>query len=507
MELNKIQDLLKEYKINNITDDSRKVKSCSIFMAYKGENLDRRKFIPELIKTNKLNNIIIFKDIDNFELHGLVEHIYESEKIIIITYYNLRENLGLIAKEFYKNQDNYFDISAVTGTNGKTSIVYLLTKSLELLGQKTGYIGTLGINNNHQEVINTTPGAIQLQKILSDFYKDEVKYINMEASSHALMQNRLSGIVFNTVIFTNLTPEHLDYHKDMGDYFSAKSKLFKKPYINNKTVIIINHDDPYGIRLLQNLVEENYKNKIISYGSVEGTNKLSQICPGMSLLDYSYIAYDDSGIIFSEIKNKKFKLETNLIGKFNLYNLLAVVGDLYSKDFSIDNILKVIKQIKSIPGRMQQVENDRARIYIDYAHTSDALESILKELKILKEESNNNLQLICIFGCGGDRDKLKRPEMGKVAVKYADKVIITDDNPRSENPELIIQDIVNGLTDEEYSKITINHNRLNAIKHALSLANADDIIIIAGKGHEEYQIYGNDRVYYSDFAAVRALLD
>jgi len=505
MELKKIKDLITKYNVNNITDDSRKVKSFSIFMAYKGVNLDRREFISEILKDNKFNNIIIFKDIENVKYHGIIECIDESKKIILVNYYNLKENLGIIAKIFYQNHAEYFDISAVTGTNGKTSIVYLLTKALEYLGQKSGYIGTLGTNSNNAEVINTTPGAIELQRILANFHKDEIKYINMEASSHALVQGRLSGIIFNTVIFTNLTPEHLDYHKNMDDYFSAKFKLFKAPYIDDKTVIIINHNDPYGIKLLQNIAKKNYKNKIISYGSMQGANKLNKICPELSSLDYSYIVYENNEITFSEIKKEKFKLETNLIGKFNLYNLLAVICDLYNKNFAIDKILNAIKNIKSIPGRMQQVETTKAKIYIDYAHTPDALDNILKELKQIK--NNNQQQLICVFGCGGDRDKFKRPEMGKIAVKYADKIIVTDDNPRTEDPGLIIQDIVKSLTDEEHSKIIINHNRHLAIKDALSLANADDIIIIAGKGHEEYQIYGNNKVYFSDFVVVKSLLD
>lgn len=507
MKLNKIQDLIKDYNISDITDDSRQLKSFSIFTAYKGENFDRRDLIANIISNNELSNLIIFKDTENIKLHEVINSLNQEKKIIVINYYNLKENLGFIAKVFYKNHDQNFNISAVTGTNGKTSIVYLLTKSLELLGHNSGSIGTLGVNHNNQAVINTTPGAIALQKILANFHKEGVVNINMEASSHALVQNRLSGVIFNRVIFTNLTPEHLDYHNDMEDYFNAKLKLFKKPYINNESIIIINHDEPSGIRILKYITKEHYKNKIVSYGSLNGVIELNKICKELALLEYSYIAFDNNNdIIFSEIEGQKYKLKTNLIGKFNLYNILAVIADLYSRGFPVDSILGSIKKIQAIPGRMQQVESNKAKIYIDYAHTSDALENILKELKNLKTH-NPKQKLICVFGCGGDRDKLKRPQMGKIAVRYSDTVIITDDNPRTESPELIIQDIVNGLTNEEYSKISINHNRHEAIKDALRIANADDIIIIAGKGHEEYQIYGKERFYFSDFEAVRSLLD
>lgn len=512
IESQKLLEIISKYKIKYITDDSRELQSFSLFLAYKGINFDRRDLIPKILSDVNLKNIIILKDCSQQEQNELIDFTDNKQDIIVINVYKLNEKIGYIAKEFFHNKDDYFDILGVTGTNGKTSIVYLYNKVLELLGKKTGFIGTLGIHcnadfkdENNLEVINTTPGAIKLHQILAKFHKNGIEYINMEASSHALEQGRLLGVVFNTVIFTNLSHEHLDYHKNMYDYFKAKSKLFDTPYINKNTLIIINHDDQYGIKLLENLINKNCPNRIISYGSYQGFEDFKNNHLKNLPINYSCILNNYKEITIRSINEQdiKFDLETKLLGNFNISNLLTIIAALYSKGFLIKDILNAIKEINYIPGRLQQVESSNYKIYIDYAHTPDALENILKELKIASENAN----IICVFGCGGDRDKLKRPKMGKIATKYADKVIITDDNPRKEQSENIIKDIIIGLSVEEISKVIINPDRNQAIKSAINMCAANDIIVIAGKGHEEYQIYGDKKSYFSDFNTVKSILD
>tara|TARA_R110000868_G_scaffold266911_1_gene526198 strand:- start:8414 stop:9982 length:1569 start_codon:yes stop_codon:yes gene_type:complete len=511
-----ISELLKKHNIKNITDDSRLVNSQSLFLAYKGINLDRRDFIENIINNKSLIDIIILKDIDNIEAHGNFDYIDKNQNIIIINYYDLYNQVGFIAKNFYNNIINDFNLTGVTGTNGKTSIVYLLTKCMQKLGMQAEFLGTLSNNYN---AINTTPGAIQIQKILQDFKSQQVLNINMEASSHALSQNRLQCLEFNTVIFTNLSHDHLDYHKDLNDYFLAKSKLFDKPYIKQNTVIIINHDDKYGQELLEICIKNKIKNKIISYGSKAGFLVLQNSNINIDKLNLNYIIFDEYQVeknktlvnielniklnIKQQISKSKYKLESKLMGKFNIYNLLAVIGVLLNNNFKIEDILSKLSEVGDIPGRMQAITSNHITAYVDYAHTPDALENILQEFAQFKK----NNKIICVFGCGGDRDKLKRPKMGKIACKYADKVIVTDDNPRNEDARKIIVDIIKELSQDEQSKIIIEHDRALAIQKAIKLAKINDIIVIAGKGHEEYQIKGENKHYFSDYVTVKNLLN
>ncbi len=394
----------------------------------------------------------------------------DVEKVEGINYFlvdGLREKMGIIASNFYGYPQNQLKIVGVTGTNGKTTTTYILES---ILGEKNvARIGTVEYKIG-DEIIpapNTTPSSLEIIKICKKALEKNIKYLIMEVSSHGLDIGRVNMLRFEVGIFTNLTLDHLDYHKTMENYYLAKRKLFD--LVKDKKNSIINIDDEYGKRYLE------YTNGI-SYGIGQGNiqGEIKQITR-------------EGQEVTIKIFEKEYKINLRLLGRYNLSNLLGAIGAVKTLGLSDEEIISKIPLIHGAPGRFEPVKIDRDfTVIVDYAHTGDALENILKSINEFKTN-----RVITVFGCGGDRDKTKRPIMGGIAEKYSDIVIVTSDNPRTEDPEEIIKDIVVGLTKENH---TVEIHREKAIEKAISLAEKNDIILIAGKGHENYQVIGREKI-------------
>ncbi len=468
----KLRDLLKEtnsdIEIKDITCDSRKVKEGSAFICINGNAGDGHDFAQQAVKSGavaiicerdlKLKNQFIVKD--------------------------ARAAFAVMCANYFGNPADKLKLIGVTGTNGKTSVTYMLKNSLELLGHKTGLIGTINnlIGEKIIESTNTTPSAYELNKFFDMMVKEGCEYAVMEVSSHALDQKRVYNLNFEVAIFTNLTQDHLDYHKTMENYLMAKKKLF---YMCKTAVV--NADDKYYEELVKGL-----KCKILTYSAVKNdtTYSAKNITYKPTGVDYEIVSY---GLI-SRVKMK-------IPGKFTVYNSIAAAICLIDLGFSVDDVTRTISSIKGVKGRAEIVPTDTDyTIIIDYAHTPDGLLNILSTFKDCPKN-----RLIAVFGCGGDRDKTKRPIMGEIAARNSDYVIVTSDNPRTEDPSLIIKDIVVNMkkTRTEYKII---ENRIEAIKYAMQIAKKDDIIVLAGKGHETYQIIGKEKIHLDEREVIADIL-
>lgn len=465
----------KDLKITDICNDSRLVTAGALFLAYPGNTIDGRKFINDAIKNGAH---AIAYDPENFN------PIINNEKIALIAVPNLLQKITQIAGKFYEHSDQKLITHAVTGTNGKTTTAYLLAQAFELLGENAAYIGTLGEGDytSLNPLNNTTPDGLLLHKLFNRYCKENKKHVCMEVSSHSLTQHRVSNINFKHAIYTNLSHEHLDYHKSIEEYAKAKAKLFAFASLDSA---LINYDDAYKDYMVRNL--SKYCKKY-SYA----VHAKADIYPSLINVSLSGIEL----VVQSPWGEKNLQL--NLLGEFNIYNSLAVFGSLMISNIEINKAIKVMSKLKSVPGRMQVVSSE-PYIIIDYAHTPDALFNVITTLNKLKRG-----KLFVVFGCGGNRDREKRPLMGEIATKNADVVIVTSDNPRTEEPGLIIKEIVQNI--EQRKNLYTITNREEAIIKALNLMDNDDILLIAGKGHEAYQEIGNQRMDYSDEFVVQQLL-
>jgi len=452
--------------IENISYNSKQLKSPGLFFAITGKECDGYEFIDEAIE------------------RGAVVIVSEKE---FITYKNvtkvivrdIRKACALMAANFYSHPSQRVETTGITGTNGKTTILYLIAAIMRYSGRDCGMIGTINyqIGDRLIPAINTTPSPIMLQVFLREMETAGITNCIMEVSSHALDQCRVDAIEFNKAIFTNLTSEHLDYHKSMEEYAAAKSKLFSM--LKDDAVAIINCDDNYG----KALIGIN-KNKLFTYG-IKNTSDISAFDINMSLNGTSFKVKTPSQVL---------EIETMLIGEYNIYNILAAISFAYSAGLEPSNIKDAIRDFRGAPGRLQRVESIKGEfsVFVDYAHTDDALFNVLNALKGVAEN-----KIIVVFGCGGNRDRMKRPRMAKVAANLADNVIITSDNPRGESPEEIINEIVSGLP-EGFKNYSVCIDRKKAIEYAVSVAEKGDIVLIAGKGHEGYQIFNNTKIAFDD---------
>ena len=477
---------LLDIEINNITLDSRQAKKGTLFCAIKGHSVDARKFIPNTIE-NEVSAILA----DNDEQQDYVE-IVKNTPIIYIK--NLNSKLSKIADNFYQSPSQKANIIGITGTNGKTTISQLVCQWIDLIGFKAATMGTIGngFYGKLQEAKNTTGSALDIQENIANFVKQGANTVTMEVSSHGLVQNRVDNVNFDTAIFTNLTQDHLDYHKTMEEYFTAKSVLFTK---FNTKANILNLDDDYSLKLAD-LIKD--KKSIIAI-CTENENLAK------SFKNYVYaqnIEYSQEGLNISvQSSYGNFVISTKLIGKFNVLNILQAFATMVSLGFNTEDIIAAATKLNPVVGRMEVFNNKKqATIIVDYAHTPDALE---KALQASRKHTKNKLW--CIFGCGGDRDTTKRPLMAKSAESLADKIIITNDNPRTEDANNIIEDIFEGLNNKD--DVIILQDRFEATKYALDNSSKDDIILIAGKGHEDYQIIGDKTVHYSDRETACQLLN
>lgn len=469
-------DLLNDdCEISGIQNDSRKIKPGDLFLAYPGAIADGRLFIEKAISAGAVALA--------YEPADFPKNCQFLEAIPCISVPNLALKLGYIAQKFYANPGASLKISGITGTNGKTTIAYQLAQAHDLLGQQSAYIGTIGQGtvNKLELVDNTTPDALCLQKLLFQYKKQNIKQVCMEVSSHALAQNRVDAIEFNQAIFTNLTLDHLDYHHTMEDYAAAKAQLFAGKSLE---WAIINKDDAYQ-QIMADVLKPQVKK--LTYGMAPGSD--------VHVINWRMDIKGTEIEVASPWGNYQLKIKA--LGAFNIYNSLAVFSSLLASGYPPEKVVAVMSELKAAPGRLEIVAS-APYVLVDYAHTPDALENALITLAQLKKG-----RLWLVFGCGGDRDKSKRPIMGKIASEHADQIVITSDNPRSENPKSIIEEIAQGVLSP--SKMIQLVNREEAIAYALNNADKDDIILIAGKGHEAYQEIGKVKHIFSDQDVVRRL--
>jgi len=437
------------FEVAGLSLNSKTLKKGDIFVAIQGEKNHGSEYIDNAIE------------------NGCVGVLIEGKEVICavptIEIDNLRAKLSTLAENFYTNAKKV-DLIAVTGTNGKTSVSHFISQLLSSLKIKNGVIGTLGISNANKESINTTPDIFTIYSTLHQYSEQGFEIAIIEASSHALVQNRLEGLSFIQGIFTNLTQDHLDYHQTMNNYRDAKGKLFKSA-LTKKT--IINQDDDNHDYFL-NIASD--KDPIT-----------------FSISDLDFYKSSEKGFI-CQLNN--FVFELPLIGNFNLSNALAAYNSLSYMGHSDESLMPLLAKLSPPPGRMQQVQ--KSNIWIDYAHTPDALFNALATFKVHYPE----FKIRVLFGCGGDRDKTKRLLMGKIASKNADSIILTNDNPRSENPQKIIDDILDGIKVENDVQIILD--RKHAITTAIKTLGEDEVLLIAGKGHEKTQTIGSQVYQFSD---------
>ncbi len=424
-----------------------------------------------------------------WESSGLVNDENLPNNIPCVEIAELQSKLGLICKRFYHNPSAHMNVIAVTGTDGKTSVSQFIAQTFNQLDVPCGVVGTLGygIYPNFDEVSHTTPDAVRMHSILHGLYIDKVSCVVLEASSHGLSQGRLQGVEVDTAVFTNLGRDHMDYHKSRDEYFNAKKILFQTTNLKNA---VINVDDEAGVRLAG---EFSSQLRVITYSIKLNSIKLDSYVNAMNI---KYANGKTSFDIESSWGNAE--VTTKLFGKFNISNLLAVLGSLLASDVAFDDAVSAISAVKTVAGRMEFITSEKLldvqvnspAVVVDYAHTPQALINVLR---VLREHCNG--ELWCVFGCGGNRDQGKRKLMAQAVEQYADQAVVTDDNPRYENPEQITNEIESGFSSSKYSLI---HDRKLAIEYAIKNATHEDIVLIAGKGHEAVQIIEHQHFPFDD---------
>ncbi len=461
--------------ISGISFDSRQIKQNNIFIAIKGYDLDGHNYIDQSI--NNGAKVVVCETLPKK---------INKYKIVFIKVKCSKTALYIISSNLYGNPSSKIDLIGVTGTNGKTTITSLLCKLFNNQGIKSGLISTINIEYEEftENSKNTTPDPILLNHHLNEMVKRNIKICFIEVSSHGIKQKRVFGKDFKGIVFTNLTHDHIDYHKTFKDYRDTKKEVFDT--LNKNSFALINKDDKNGKFMIQNSSARVYTYSIKSKSNFS-CRIVEQQLNGMLL----------------NIDNSE--IWTKLIGEFNAYNVLAIysVGKIYEIDSL--NLLTNISELNSVQGRLQSfLSNRNVTVIIDYAHTPDAVENVLSTINKIKKSNQN---LITVIGCGGDRDKAKRSMIGKICSDLSYKVIFTSDNPRSENPESIIKDIVSGVSNYNNNKILIEIERSKAIEEAKKNSEDGDIVLIAGKGHEDYQILKNKVIKFDDFKIAKKIFN
>jgi UDP-N-acetylmuramoyl-L-alanyl-D-glutamate--2,6-diaminopimelate ligase len=463
--------------------DSRIAAAGDLFVAVVGHKTDGRHYIPQAIAQGVT---AIIAEADG-EAQDKEVRLLHSVPIVYLS--QLNQKLSQLADSFYQHPSEKLQLIGVTGTNGKTTTSQLLAQWAQLLDKTASVMGTVGngLLGHVVAVENTTGSAIDVQHTLSDLVDDGANFCAMEVSSHGLVQHRVSAVHFAAAVFTNLSRDHLDYHGDMHSYEAAKWQLFSRHCVD---AAVINADDAVGVQWLQRLPQAV---------AVSMTNDIHG--KYAEWLYATQVDYHDNGaaVNFSSSWGQG-KIESRLMGAFNVSNLLLALATLLKLGYSLEKLVATSSQLTPVCGRMEVFTHpQRPTVVVDYAHTPDALEKALQAARL-----HCKGQLWCLFGCGGDRDKGKRPLMAVAAQTFADKIIVTDDNPRSEDPQAIIKDIMAGFTRTD--NVQAIHGRAEAVAHAIMQAQTDDVIVVAGKGHEDYQIIGMQRLDYSDRLTVAQLL-
>ena len=460
--------------IGRVTNDSRKVSKGDLFIALHGQKKDGHEFIGSAIKDGAK---VIVSEMD-----------FDAPKDVIrILVKDTHAASTVIGANFYRNPSKKLRITGVTGTNGKTTITYIIENIFKEAAIPTGVIGTINyrIRGRKFPAANTTPGPLQLQDLFNGMLKRGVKDVVMEVSSHSLDQGRTDGVLFDVGIFTNITKEHLDYHRTIKKYFSAKAKLFDN--LKRGGIAVLNNDDHMvsGLR-------KRVKNRVLTYGL---THKSDIMACGIEL------SIDRTSFTIKTPKGS-FAVTTRLIGRHNISNILASVAAAMAFKIPFGIIKKGVESFKAVPGRLETVnEGQPFKVFVDYAHTEDALHNVLSFLREIVPHRN----IITVFGCGGSRDSAKRPLMGNVACKFSNNVVLTSDNPRFEDPRSIISQIESGIR-SEFSNYDIVEDRRDAINKALSMASKGDVVVIAGKGHEKYQIIKDRKIPFDDRNVAKSIL-
>jgi len=458
--------------------DSRKVEKNSVFVAIKGFRTDGHKFIMNAINEGAI--AVVVEDYDAVP-DALIAHTSVA-KILVV---DSRIALAELSKAFYKDATNKLKLIGITGTNGKTTTSFILKNILENAGYKTGLIGTIANYIGEKKIDSklTTPESNDLNRFFLEMLVEECKYAVMEVSSHSLVLNRVYGLNFSAAVFSNITSDHLDFHQSFEEYFKAKKILFDN--LSAGSFAVVNSDDNNS----KNIVS-NCSAKIITYG-VSLTS------------DYQIknISYDLNGTNFT-ICNQSvdYNIHTSLIGTFNAYNAASAFAVAHNLGIEIEEIITGISSTPQVPGRFEVISSGAKKIIVDYSHTADSLEKALQAIREIVKDKN---QVVTVFGCGGDRDKTKRPEMGKIASELSDLVFITSDNPRTENPYSIINDIKIGITKNNF---IVEENREQAIASAIKNSDNNAVILVAGKGHENYQEINGVRNHFSDQEIAREYL-
>lgn len=459
-------------EISGLTYDSRLVKPGDLFAAILGTRQDGHRYLEEAVKKGAAAL--------------LVETPLKNSSIPQIVVSNSREALAHMAAAFYHHPDEQLTLIGVTGTNGKTTTTYLVEAIFQKTGIKTGIIGTIQYKIGEKIIPtkNTTPESADLFQMFREMAETGVGAAAIEVSSHALDQGRIEGIHFNAAVFTNLTQDHLDYHQTIEAYFQAKAKLFEAHFLKKNAVAVINLDDPFGQRL-----QNQIKTPTITYGLDKKADvRASQI--QLQWKETSFQVETPKGGCFIKLP---------LAGEFNVYNAMAAIGVGLSQNLPLETIQAGLESAKPVRGRFELAsENQPFAVIVDYAHTPDGLENLLQSAKKLTPK-----KLIVVFGCGGDRDRGKRPKMGAIAENFADEIIVTSDNPRSEDPMAIIREIEKGMNKPHH----VEPDRQKAIGLALSLAKPHDSVIIAGKGHETMQIFKDKSIHFDDREIVKVFLE
>lgn len=466
--------LFEDLEIIGMALDSRQVEEGFLFVAMQGVREHGLAYVERAIAEGA--TAVIWESSPEVSAQDI------QHSVPMIEVNNLRYTLGKIASRFYGHPSRSMTVFGVTGTDGKTSVAHILAEALDDQELPASYIGTLGYGliGGLKKTAHTTPDAIALQGMLAEMRDQKIRWVALEVSSHALDQGRVEGVHFDVAIFTNLTRDHLDYHGDLEAYAAAKRRLFQSPALD---VAVINLDDPYGDALADSLREDV---RVLGFGTRKTRYEFDAVVA-------TEISFDARGThVKVQTPWGEGELSSPLLGRFNVQNLLAAMATMLVQGLELPEVLIRLSRVHTVPGRMEPFGGDVGPlVVVDYAHTPAALEHVLVATR---EHCSGTLW--CIFGCGGDRDQGKRPLMAAIAEQFADKVVVTNDNPRSEDPQQILDHILQGFT--QPSNAIVEADRTVAIERALSLAGPDDVVLIAGKGHETVQIIGDERIHLSD---------
>ncbi len=496
------ESLLAESEIQGITSDSRKVTPGMVFVALIGTQTDGHQYLAKALKAGAVAVIVDSKRRSHGQLDGL--NLGNLTETLVFESGNTYQALGELSSAFYGHPGQGMTLVGVTGTNGKTTVTHLLERMIGDTGRSVGMIGTLGQRMgrlgpdsiDYETTGHTTPMAVELHAILAGMKADQTDVVVMEVSSHALEQHRVYGCDFDVAIHTNVTQDHLDYHKTMENYGQAKALLFSglrtRPNgLGQIPVAVVNLDDPWGQRFLDSC---STGVRIYTYGIDSFDANVRPENVNYSIAGASFEVHTPEG---------QAEVQLKIAGRFSVYNALAAIAGGLALGIPLASCVKSLGAIEGVRGRFEVV-SQAPYVIVDYAHTPDGLENILSAARLVTPK---NGRLIAVFGCGGDRDATKRPKMGAIAERLADMLVVTSDNPRTEDPQQILTDVISGIKTFDSERMLVNVDRKQAIHQAINLASSEDIIVVAGKGHEDYQILADKTIHFDDREVVQNYVD